>query len=154
MDHSLLYVSECLLTPDRASTEVAEIVRGSRDRNGPLGVTGALIYTPGAFAQILEGSEAALATLMDSIRRDKRHRNVREISVSAIEERRYRRWSMAYGGPSTFVFHHIEPLLTHPFPSGGAGQVRALARLMEEFQRPLRERDLGPVGLAPKRPTA
>jgi hypothetical protein len=130
----LLYVSRSLLRlPDEAG-EVDRIVAVARRENKRLGVTGALIFTRAHFAQVLEGDQGAVETLMERIRRDSRHANLTVVSAGAREERLFPQWSMAYSGGSLYVDRHIKPLLTSELEPGGTdGLAEKLVRLIHEF---------------------
>jgi hypothetical protein len=104
-----LYVSRSQLGHNHQ--EVGEIVTIAQSKNQHSGITGALIYTGASFAQIIEGKAEVLDPLMADILKDPRHSDVRVISMAAIEERRFGRWSMAYCGPSFYVNRHVKPLI-------------------------------------------
>jgi hypothetical protein len=130
----LLYVSRSLLRlPDEAG-EVDRIVLVARRENVRLGVTGALVFTRAHFAQVLEGDQGAVESLMERIRSDSRHTEVKVVSAGAREGRLFPHWSMAYSGGSLYVDRHIKPLLA-PDPEPGATDRLAekLVRLMREF---------------------
>lgn len=98
--NSLLYIS---VRSQGVDGEIDAIVTISRSRNEALGVTGALVATPTHFAQMLEGREAALAELMESIGRDPRHTDIRLVHLPSRPRRQLARWSLAYNGDSTYV---------------------------------------------------
>jgi hypothetical protein len=132
MKSSLLYVSQkTMLWPDDAA-DVAAIAEVARARNAELAVTGALISTRAHFAQMLEGPSGAIEALMDSIRRDPRHREVTVVTTGPIARRQFATWSLAYAGPSTYVAAALEPLLAE---GASAYDIRLLMRLMREFAR-------------------
>jgi hypothetical protein len=89
----LQYVSR--VAPDLAADAVQTIASRSVAFNARADVTGVLIFTGTHFSQILEGPPAAVQRLMESIRRDSRHRDVRMLYESAISKRRFADWSMA-----------------------------------------------------------
>jgi hypothetical protein len=101
--YSLCYVSRALLPSAEAKSAVADIVDVSRERNGRLKVTGALLFTGAHFAQVLEGSRAAVRELMLSIERDARHTDVTIVREGLAETRAFGAWTLAYAGPSTFI---------------------------------------------------
>lgn len=111
MDQSLLYVSTRCHGADDGATHVQDIVAISRPRNASLDVTGALVATPGSFAQILEGPETHLAELMASIRRDQRHRDIRLVDLGGRSKRDFAGWSLAYSGESSRVSRAIGLLI-------------------------------------------
>jgi len=108
---SLLYVSKSLVERLAQAESLQDIVEVARSRNAQLAVTGALIFTRAHFAQILEGSRAAVEELMVSIKRDARHQDVTVVEWIDIESRRFPDWSMAYSGPSAYVDRHLSPFL-------------------------------------------
>jgi hypothetical protein len=49
--------------------------------------------------------------IMASIEHDPRHKDLQVVQLSAITERRFADWTMAYSGPSFFVDRYIKPLV-------------------------------------------
>jgi hypothetical protein len=133
---SLLYVSRSRLSPAESAAQVEGVVRLARSRNEGLGITGALMFTEASFAQVIEGSAAALEELMASINADPRHSDIRIIRASCIDERRFGGWSMAYAGPSFYVNRHIKPLLADEVNERErATHTDRLVGLMHEFMQ-------------------
>lgn len=97
---SLLYLSKSNAAPSDVPAQVDAILAAARPRNLSLGVSGALLATSGRYAQILEGSRANVDVLMDYIRRDPRHRDIRVVLIEELEARRFANWSMAHVPPS------------------------------------------------------
>ena len=108
---SLLYISDSTLMLPADEWQIDAIVDVARSRNAALGLTGALMFTHSNFVQVLEGSQAALDELMDSIRRDRRHRDVRVLEEESLASRRFPGWAMAYVGPAALVEARLSPLL-------------------------------------------
>jgi hypothetical protein len=130
----LLYVSRSLLRLPDQSGEVDRIVTVARRENERLGVTGALVFTRAHFAQVLEGEQQAVETLMERIRRDSRHTDVNVVSAGVREGRLFPHWSMAYSGGSLYVDRHIKPLLAPAAePDSTDRLAEKLVRLMREF---------------------
>lgn len=131
---SLLYVSESRLSLERRAPQIDQIVATSRERNARLGVSGALIATGSHFAQVLEGTSAALAQLMRSIRADSRHEDVEVVRCLTTSERFFSGWAMAYFGAIFHAAEHIRPLLEHrargPMEMGAADR---LLNVMQEY---------------------
>jgi hypothetical protein len=102
MVFSLAYRSRNLIEQTHADSlaELTKLLEVSRERNAKLGVTGALIFNQGLFAQILEGDEAAVLDIFESIKRDPRHTDIVLWPFQSYEERRFKSWSMAFVGPS------------------------------------------------------
>jgi hypothetical protein len=87
----LLYVSNC--RRDLPDTDVAQILDVSRKNNARDGVTGVLLHLDGAFLQVLEGDEDAVAKAVDRIRRDPRHSNI-TVLLDRAAPRAFSEWSM------------------------------------------------------------
>jgi hypothetical protein len=134
MDRSLLYVSDSGLTFPDARAEVHRLIQSSQTRNATLGVTGTLVATERHFAQILEGSRAAIDYLMERINADPRHSNVRVLQYENLAARRFPHWTMAYSGPATYVASLAEPLLDADGAFDAARTARLIA-LMEQSGR-------------------
>ena len=94
--HRVFYVSRCLANP----LEVQAILTASRQHNAMRGVTGALLFTGGCFAQVLEGEEGVLQTTMAAILADPRHDQVQNLLQGEAADRRFAAWSMAYSESS------------------------------------------------------
>jgi hypothetical protein len=132
--YSLLYISRAELAGSTVEAEIEAIVRVSTARNAAAEVTGALLYTGERFAQLLEGSEDAVREIMARIARDPRHSELTIIEQGPAERRRSARWSMAYGGRSTFAASTVERALAdRDAPDGYA--MRNLIRLLQELAR-------------------
>lgn len=86
------YISRSRATP----AQLEDILARARQANASRGVTGALLYTGGHFAQVLEGPGEALAATMAGIALDPRHECVRRLIDSPLPERRFAAWSMAF----------------------------------------------------------
>src|SRR3954471_8672226 len=80
--------------------ELTKLVEVARSRNKQLNVTGALIFSEGLFAQILEGEESAVREIFQSIQCDRRHTDIYVLPNEPYEERRFQTWSMAFVGPT------------------------------------------------------
>lgn len=89
----LLYISS--VTKDASDQLVAEILATSRRNNATAGVTGLLLYDGKRFLQALEGSETAVSTTYERIKRDTRHRGIVLLSSKVVETRSFGEWSMA-----------------------------------------------------------
>jgi hypothetical protein len=135
MAKSLLYVSRSLIAPTDREAIVADIVTVSHSRNASVGVTGALISTEAAFAQILEGPAAAVDELMLRIRRDSRHTDVAVVLVEEVAHRRFPDWAMAYRGAVAYLRGDIQPLLEHPGRPDAEPRARQLVTSMSMWVR-------------------
>lgn len=88
-------VGECHADVD---AEILRILDASRRNNRRDGVTGALLFGAGSFAQVLEGPLAAVERVFERIQRDPRHADVVVLHVLCSERREFGDWSMAYAG--------------------------------------------------------
>ena len=90
----LAYVSRALIpVDDRAMLDIA---RKSLRNNARLGITGALYFDGGLFYQILEGPEAVVAVMFDTIRNDPRHTDITPLCHRPIATRDFKDWSMKF----------------------------------------------------------
>ena len=100
--YRLVYTSKTLLPGPEAEVAeaVAQILRTSQRNNGPAGVTGALMFNRGGFAQVLEGPRAAVEATFERIQRDRRHSDVTVLQCAPVASRGFPNWSMAFVGQS------------------------------------------------------
>lgn len=87
----VFYVSRSTAAPDSLDALLESARRNNRQR----GLTGALVFTGGHFAQLLEGPAEALERTMQAIERDDRHEQVRRLIDGPLAERRFAQWAMA-----------------------------------------------------------
>jgi len=78
-----------------AVAEVAGILAASRANNARDGVTGALLYSNGCFAQVLEGGLDAVERTFERIECDPRHSDVVILQAARAEGRLFGIWNMA-----------------------------------------------------------
>ena len=78
-----------------AAAELAGILAVSRANNARDGVTGALLYSEGCFAQVLEGELAAVERTFERIQCDPRHGEVVVLEAGRVEQRLFGAWDMA-----------------------------------------------------------
>ena len=90
--HRLVYRSVALIpATDR---ENLEILRTAMARNSSMDITGFLLRNPAYFYQCLEGPEANVKTIMDSILSDTRHFGVEILMFDPCTDRMFPEWSM------------------------------------------------------------
>ena len=77
---------------------IAGILASARRNNACHGVTGALLFSDGCFAQVLEGAREDVELVFETIQCDPRHSNVTIMHLHEVEERSFGEWSMAFGG--------------------------------------------------------
>ena len=78
--------------------EIRAILAASQKNNTPVGVTGALMFNSGCFAQVLEGQREVLESTFERIQRDDRHGDVSLLAFEPIAERVFGEWSMGFFG--------------------------------------------------------
>ena len=103
------------------------ILATSRANNARAGITGALLYRGGNFAQVLEGPLAAVERAVELIQRDPRHSEVIVIQSGPAETRDFPEWSMAFASskniPSATAFEAV-----FAKPSGSGEQMLSVLR--------------------------
>lgn len=107
----LSYISVAVAPAEAIDAVIGDICFVAQVRNAELDITGVLTFKDGRFAQVIEGPEEALRTLMAAILRDARHHSVNVIADGAIELRRYADWRMAYREPKDFVRDQLDNVL-------------------------------------------
>ena len=133
--HRLLYRSRCAIAgaPSEVDAAVLKIVEASRSANAACGVTGALLFSEGAFVQALEGPPGAVEATFERICGDCRHAHVQLIDFTTAEERSFAEWSMALIGSGGRLIslsariEEVEAMRTDPASAGATIQLmRAL----------------------------
>lgn len=98
--HRLVYISDNQIegTDAEIHEEIQTILKIARESNTKAGVTGALMFNSGCFAQVLEGTQDSVEETFERIQCDPRHSEVVVLSFEEIESRGFNSWSMAYVG--------------------------------------------------------
>lgn len=106
----LIYRSRSKISEATFAQELGTILLAARRNNKAKGVTGALMYYEGKFAQALEGPNAAVHEIFARIKADDRHDAIEIKAEDKVQDRVFSRWAMAsvgeHGDPDT-------PLLAH-----------------------------------------
>lgn len=89
----LAYVSRST-DPEEHLLAFSDILAQSVRNNRASRITGALTFTPGRYAQILEGDDQALDTLLQRISVDSRHCEMQILDRTPIQQRLFSEWSM------------------------------------------------------------
>jgi hypothetical protein len=111
--YRLVYLSRNGLRGDSAviRKEIDHMLTAARRNNPILGVTGALMFNAGCFAQVLEGSHDSIQSTFERIQCDPRHSNVTVLAFKPAAARGFGDWSMAYVGENRRAldeFEHIQ----------------------------------------------
>lgn len=122
---TIAYVSRA--TRALGQQELDAIVRVSDRNNQRDGITGALVYDGGVFAQVLEGAPEALQRTVQRIARDDRHRDLRIVHEAPIGERAFGRWTMgaynlADADPDDVDIRELRTRLHEAIAGGGSGR--------------------------------
>ncbi len=95
----IVYCSRNALPPG-TPVPLDGILAASRRNNGAEGVTGALLFSDGNFAQVLEGDFYAVQRTFERIQGDERHAEVVLLQAQPIETRMFGQWEMALASPT------------------------------------------------------
>jgi len=100
--HRLVYYSRNRVTrsDDELSDAIGSILTASRRNNPKVGVTGALMFNCGCFAQVLEGPRGAIEDVFERIQQDDRHGDVSLLAFDPVANRAFENWSMGFVGAS------------------------------------------------------
>jgi hypothetical protein len=127
--HRIVYCSKGCIPGGEAEIrhELDSILSSARRKNSVVGVTGALLYNAGCFAQVLEGPQDAVEDIFETIQMDNRHHEVAVIECGAVADRLFPEWSMAYaeGGADK-----CNAQVTEAFDSVFAGSPAASVQLL------------------------
>lgn len=146
--HRLVYFSRCAM-PDAAdfSGEMRQILEGARRRNAKSGITGALLFNKGGFAQILEGPLPAVNETFNRIQMDRRHAGVIVLSNEEIPARSFGAWHMAFIGEESVDprLHEIQ-VANDVYPTNSDAE-----RICATIRRLLAEREAEALDDMPER---
>lgn len=92
--HRAIYVSDAVGDAKTSLLILAEILGASMQNNRRDGVTGVLMRHDGRFLQAIEGRRADVDRLMDRLRLDPRHENIRLLSDQNVSGRLFPEWPM------------------------------------------------------------
>jgi hypothetical protein len=92
--YQLIYMS--LAVDDFDQEMLHSILDQARPKNAELGITGLLLYSKKQIVQILEGPEDVVAKLFETIRKDKRHHHVTQLSFCEVPKRDFADWAMGF----------------------------------------------------------
>nr|WP_321983603.1 BLUF domain-containing protein [uncultured Lichenicoccus sp.] len=100
--HRLVYYSRNRIegSPEEVEAVIARILAVSRRNNERAGVSGALMFNAGCFAQVLEGPAAAVEATFERIQQDPNHGDVLLLAFEPVLARAFANWSMAFVGNS------------------------------------------------------
>jgi len=108
--YNLAYISKNFIrgSPEEVGVALRDILAAAHKNNPALGVTGALLYSGGYFCQVIEGPQAVLEELFETIQMDGRHGDVTVLHFEPIESRGFSEWAMALAGIEDHMRFDIE----------------------------------------------
>lgn len=92
----IIYRSTTTAPTSRAADDIPGILRQAVARNGIEGITGLLYTEEDAFLQAIEGPPDSMTQLLDRLRSDQRHQNLRILVDRPVEVREFGDWTMIY----------------------------------------------------------
>ena len=100
--YRLVYYSRNAVAGDAnaLAAAVTSILAKSQVNNQREGVTGALMFNSGCFAQVLEGARPAVENVFERIQQDARHGEVSLLAFDPAPCRAFENWSMGFVGAS------------------------------------------------------
>ena len=98
--HRIQYCSRSCIPgdPARVLAEIEAILAASRTNNARDGISGALLFSAGCFAQVLEGPGEAVELAFERIQCDARHSDVTVLGSGGIALRDFPDWTMGFAG--------------------------------------------------------
>jgi hypothetical protein len=88
------YISQA--SAPMSAEQLLALLMQCRTNNVARGLTGMLLYGNGTFLQVLEGDDAEVDRLVDTIAADPRHVGMQRLARKSIERRQYADWSMGF----------------------------------------------------------
>lgn len=134
----LIYYSRSTMPggPAEIAAGVEQILSAALRYNPSVGVTGALLFNSGCFAQVLEGPSAGIGEVFERVQRDPRHAAVVALEFREVAARGFPQWSMAcVGGDRTDLARFAEVARRSeldPARLSGAEIFTTLQRLLRE----------------------
>ena len=92
------YSRKAPLLEEGDAVGVEQILTVSRRNNARVGVTGALMFNSGCFAQVLEGGQTLVETTFNRIAFDPRHSGIVVLQAEAAAELNFPHFSMDFVG--------------------------------------------------------
>lgn len=140
MVYQLVYLS--FLNPEFGTEVIDEILAKSRVNNPKIDVTGVLLYKGGIFLQVLEGPKENVITLYERIKKDQRHKEVKNLIELDNQARMFGDWSMAYEAVEKLDLNMVNLILPWPklIQSAREGKrinQKLVLKLLEEFKSQL-----------------
>jgi hypothetical protein len=102
------YVIYASYATDRLSQEkLLDLLKLSRHKNDAAALTGMLLYRDGTYLQFLEGRLDDIEKLLQVLRGDPRHKDMRIVRRGSTPERLFPEWTMAYKNLTGLKSSHV-----------------------------------------------
>ena len=100
--YRLVYYSRNAISGNASAlaTAISSILAKSQINKQLVGVTGALMFNSGCFAQVLEGPRSPVEEVFERIQQDERHGEVSLLAFEPAPTRAFENWSMGFVGAS------------------------------------------------------
>lgn len=134
--HEIIYVS--LAQHEMTTDELATLLEQSRVHNARCGITGMLLYHRQEFMQLIEGEEAEVRALFETICNDPRHQQIHKMWEGTMAQRSFSSWHMGFVAPDDEALRArpgYEPLLARGLIASRCDSVgkRMLLRVRDDF---------------------
>jgi hypothetical protein len=131
----LMYRSHDLIEPEDRKRALGTLFSQARSNNKGRGITGALLVSGSTFIQTLEGEEAVVRQVFETIRQDRRHDAVELLESGVQPARVFGHWSMARvsedGEPDIPLIAHADGIS----PAAGRRITPAAAGVLDVMRR-------------------
>lgn len=111
----IIYTSQS--TKQFNKRDLLDLLHDSRAFNTMDNISGVLMHKNGLFLQIIEGKSKDLENLIERLRRDTRHNNLKIIDDQLVEDRIFANWSMGcadFDDPTLSLIPGIRTDLSDP----------------------------------------
>ena len=96
MIYQICYASEATSSNEQLMVDLREILTRAMHFNYVHEIQGVLYYADRYFFQCLEGEKTQILDLLESIRKDARHENLKVLQQKDIEHMNFKDWSMKF----------------------------------------------------------
>jgi len=131
MVYQVIYTSSASasLTEDH----MRELAQNAADKNIFLGITGILLFFDGSILQVLEGEQAIVETLLETINNDTRHTGMMPLIARQAVDREFSKWSMGFRNVSGQSFENTlfklsQQSLAEQLPKNPSHELASLTR--------------------------
>lgn len=92
--------------------DLIKLLNTARERNKKHNVTGLLLYSGGAFVQVIEGEPEDVDFIFALIERDLRHKNLIKLIEEPLEKRNFSEWWMGFSSASPEITRYLAGYIT------------------------------------------